>query len=105
MFWHYLLSNALKQLVIKSPSVTCNDNLMLQHLLRWTTVKFCLVIINIEVGDLIYLKKLTLTSEACIKLTNVLTARQILVFHKIRLVLGRITQWALFSTCNEAMKS
>ena len=104
MFWHYLLSNALKQLVIKSPSVTCNDNLMLQHLLRWTTVKFCLVIINIEVGDLIYSKKLTLTSEAYIKLTNVSTARQILVFHKIRLVLGRITPWALFSTCNEAMK-
>ena len=49
--WHYLLSNALKHLVIK------DDSLMLQYLLRWTTVEFCLVIINIEVGDLIYLKK------------------------------------------------
>lgn len=104
MSWHYLLSNALKHLVIKSPSVTCNDSLMLQHLLRWTTVEFCLVIINIEVGDLIYLKKLTLTREAYIKLTNIWTARQILVFHKICLVLGRITQGTLLSTYNEAMK-
>lgn len=49
-------------------------------------------------------KKLTLTREAYIKLTNILTARQILVFHKIRLVLGRITQGTLLSTYNEAIK-
>lgn len=49
-------------------------------------------------------KKLTLTREAYIKLTNIWTARQILVFHKICLVLGRITQGTLLSTYNEAMK-